>query len=363
MSQAYDRVFNFSAGPGVLPVEVLEQARDEMLNWKGAGLGVMEMSHRGKSYVEIAERAEADLRELLGVPEEYSMLFLQGGASFQFSMLAMNFGRGQTMDYVVTGAWGQKAREAAQFEGTVTTLWDGKGGNFSEAPDLDRLSLTPGAAFLHMTSNETIQGVDFGVDPTLDVPVICDMSSNIASRPLDVSRYAMIYAGAQKNLGPAGVTLVILRKDWVERSGEGLPPMLSYKVHDANGWMYNTPPTYSVYVCGLVARHWLDRGGLAAVEVQNREKAGLLYATLDGSGGFYKAHAQMGSRSLMNIPFTLPNEELTEQFLKEAKGLGFLELKGHRSVGGCRASLYNAMPLAGVEALTGFMKEFMAKNG
>lgn len=362
MSSSYGRVFNFSAGPAAIPVPVLEQARDEMLNWNGAGLSVMEMSHRGKSFLSIYEATVASVRELLGVPDNYKVLFLQGGASTQFSLVAQNFLK-SSADYVVTGVWGKKAVEAAKIDGPVNVVWDGKADNYNQAPDLGSLTFDPGADYIHVTSNETIQGVDYGTDPDLAGTVFCDMSSNIASRPLDIKKYALVYAGAQKNLGPSGVTLVIVRDDLLEQVNPGLPPMADYKVQAANDSMYNTPPCWGIYILGLVCRHWLAFGGLAAVEKSNRAKADVLYAAIDGSGGFYKGHAVPASRSLMNIPFTLPSDELTEAFLAETKKLGFLELKGHRSVGGCRASLYNAFPIEGAQALASFMADFASKNG
>lgn len=362
MSYPYGRVFNFSAGPAVIPVPVLEQARDEMLNWNGAGLSVMEMSHRGKSFLSIYEATLASVRELLGVPANYKILFLQGGASTQFSTVAQNFLH-TSADYVVTGAWGKKAVEAAKIEGDVNVVWDGKADNYNQTPDLGALAFNPSADYIHVTSNETIQGVDYGKDPALSNKVFCDMSSNIASRPLDVSKYALIYAGAQKNLGPSGVTLVILRDDLLEQVNPGLPPMADYKVQAENDSMYNTPPCWGIYILGLVCRHWLAFGGLAAVEKNNQAKANVIYDAIDGSGGFYKGHAVLANRSLMNIPFTLPSEELTEAFLAETKKMGYLELKGHRSVGGCRASMYNAFPIEGAQALASFMGEFASKNG
>jgi phosphoserine aminotransferase len=362
-AQAYGRVFNFSAGPGVMPVQVLERARDEMLNWRGSGMSVMEMSHRGKSFLSIAEEAESAVRELMNVPADYRILFLQGGASLQFTMVAKNFMDGRPADYVVTGSWGQKAVEAAKIEGDARVVWDGKPGKFTGAPDPGTLVLTPGSAYTHVTLNETIQGVDYLTDPDIEGDVVCDMSSCIASRPFDVSRYALIYAGAQKNLGPSGVCLVLVRDDLLDRVPSGLPPMLDYKVQAENGWMYNTPPCFSVYMVGLVCRHWIDFGGLEAVARLNEEKAALVYGAIDGSGGFYKPHAVPANRSRMNVPFTLPNEQLTERFLTEAKAHGFIELKGHRSVGGCRASIYNAFPIEGCRALASFMKDFAAANG
>lgn len=363
MALPYDRQFNFSAGPGCIPVPVLEQARDEMLNWQGAGMSVMEMSHRGKAYLRVAEEAEDAVRKLMGVPPEYKLLFLQGGASLQFTMLAMNFLRGRSADYVVTGSWGEKAVAAAQLEGTANVVWTGKAGGYTEAPELSSLDRTSGASYLHVTTNETIQGVDYLSDPQVSGAVIADMSSCIASRPFDIGRYAMVYAGAQKNLGPSGACLVLLHESMLDKVTDGLPPMLDYKVQVENGWMYNTPPCYSVYVIGLVCKHWLDFGGLAAVEKMNREKAAIVYQAIDSSGGFYTGHAAAENRSMMNIPFRLPSDELTERFLAGAKAERMHELKGHRSVGGCRASVYNAFAIEGCHALAQYMADFAAKNG
>ncbi|MDI9635631.1 3-phosphoserine/phosphohydroxythreonine transaminase [Kamptonema cortianum] len=363
MSQPYNRLFNFSAGPGAIPVPVLEQARDEMLNWQKAGMSVMEMSHRGKAFMQIAEEAESAARQLMSIPQNYKILFLQGGASLQFTMLAMNFLKGGSADYLLTGAWGKKAVEAAGLEGGVNIIFDAKESGYNQAPAFSELNYSPDARYVHFTMNETIQGVDFCEDPSIGRDVICDMSSNIASRPFDVSKYAMVYAGAQKNLGPSGTCLVIIREDMLDRIPDGLPPMLDYRVQAENGWMYNTPPCWSVYMCGLVFRHWLSFGGLAEVEKHNQSKAGHIYRAIDQSGGFYKGHAVEKNRSMMNIPFTLPTEELTALFLDECKKHGFLELKGHRSVGGCRASVYNAFPEDGAIALAEFMADFAARNG
>lgn len=345
-----------------MPVPVLQRAQAEMLDWNGTGMSVMEMSHRGKAFLQIAEQTEDSVRTLMSVPDNYKVLFLQGGASLQFTMLAKNFLK-TSADYVVTGTWGQKAVEAGKLEGAVNVLWDGKADKYTQAPDLKGLPLTPGADFLHVTTNETIQGVDYLSDPDLGVEVICDMSSCIASRPFDVSKYAMVYAGAQKNLGPSGVVLVLLREDMLERVPTGLPPMLDYKVQADNGWMYNTPPCFGVYMLGLVCQHWIDFGGADAVAKMNQEKAKVVYDAIDNSGGFYKPHAVPQNRSLMNIPFTLPSDELTDKFVSEAKAQDMLELKGHRSVGGCRASIYNAFPIEGCQALAAFMKDFASKNG
>ncbi|MBL8066099.1 MAG: 3-phosphoserine/phosphohydroxythreonine transaminase [Chthonomonadaceae bacterium] len=365
MAVATHQTYNFSAGPACMPRDVLERAKSELLDWNGTGMSVMEMSHRGKAFLQIAEQTESAVRKLMNVPDNYRVLFLQGGASLQFTMLAMNFigskvGGG---DYLVTGTWGQKAVEAARIEGKANLVWDGKPDKYVSAPDIASVAVTDNAAFVHFTMNETIQGVDYLNDPSGNVDYICDMSSCIASRPFDVSRYAMVYAGAQKNLGPSGVCLVLLREDMLERVPSGLPPMLDYKVQADNDWMYNTPPCFGVYMLGLVCEHWIKFGGLDAVAKLNHEKAKAIYDAIDLSGGFFKPHAVSDNRSQMNIPFTLPTEELTEAFLSEAKALNMLELKGHRSVGGCRASIYNAFPLEGCYALASFMSDFKSRNG
>lgn len=356
-------VYNFSAGPGVMPRAVLEQVREEMLDKDGSGVSVFEMSHRGKAYVKIAQQAEADARTLMKIPDDYAVLFLQGGASLQFTMWSKNLLAHHKADFIVTGAWGKKAVEAAKIEGDAHVAYDAKASNYNHAPDVDEVQLRDDANYLHITLNETIQGVDFLADPSSGKEVICDMSSCIASRPFDVSRYALIYAGAQKNLGPAGATLVIMRKDLLERVPAGLPPMLDYKVQAENEWMYNTPPTGAVYMCGLVFQHWLKFGGLEKVAEMNEAKAKLIYDAIDGSGGFYRGHAVEKNRSRMNIPFVLGSDELTDAFVKEATAHGMIELKGHRSVGGCRASVYNAMPMEGAKALADFMADFARRNG
>ncbi len=364
-SQPYDRIFNFSAGPCTLPVEVLEEARDGLMNWNGFGASVLEMSHRSKAFEGILADAIADLRELMGIPENYKVLFLQGGASMQFTMLPMNLRpEGASADYVVTGAWGKKAVEAANLQGgRSSVIHDGKATNYNTTPKLSDLSGNADAAYTHFTSNETIQGVDFLHDPEADGKLwICDMSSNILSRKVDVTRYGMIYAGAQKNMGPAGATLVVLREDLLERIPSGLPPMLDYKLMVENNSLYNTPPCWSIYMCGLMYK-WMKRnGGLAAMEAQNETKAKLIYDAID-STDFYKGHAEVGSRSRMNITFTLPTEELGKELVSQAKGMGMIELNGHRSVGGCRASVYNAFPVEGCQVLADFMRDFAAKNG
>ncbi|MCG9895657.1 MAG: 3-phosphoserine/phosphohydroxythreonine transaminase [Fimbriimonadaceae bacterium] len=356
------RAANFSAGPGVLPVEVLEKAREEMLSQAGSGMSVMEMSHRSKPYDAIQAAAEADARAFLGIPDSHAVLFLQGGASLQFTMIPKNLGGGA--DFVTTGSWGQKAIEAARLEGAAQEIWTGKADKFRSAPDLTALDRTEGAAYTHITLNETIQGVDYMTDPPADgTDWVCDMSSTIGSRKMDFSRYALVYAGAQKNIGPAGLTLVVIRKDLLERVPEGVPPMLDFRIQAENDSRYNTPPCWSIYMAGLVFRHWLDRGGIEAVEAANEAKAAVLYGAIDGSARFYRGHAVEANRSRMNVPFVLGDDSLTDPFLKEAKEHGFLELKGHRSVGGCRASIYNAQPAENVKALADFMADFAQRKG
>jgi len=358
------RVFNFSAGPAAIPQEVLEQAQREMLDWGGSGMSVMEMSHRGKEFMSIAEKAEADLRELMGIPGGYKVLFLQGGASAQFAMIPMNLLAGKkSADYVNTGAWSKKAiKEAGRFcqVGVAATS---EGDNFTRAPAQGELKLNPEAAYVHYTPNETIGGVEFSYVPeTEGVPLLADMSSTILSRPIDVSRFGLIYAGAQKNIGPAGIAVVIIRESLVGHAPEGTPAMFDYKTHADSGSMYNTPPTYTWYLAGLVFDWLKRRGGLKGMEEINERKAKKLYAAIDGSG-FYSNPVEVTSRSWMNVPFTLANPELDSVFLKKAGQQGLVTLKGHRSVGGMRASIYNAMPEEGVDALIGFMQEFEKRNG
>jgi phosphoserine aminotransferase len=359
------RVFNFSAGPAVLPEDVLQQAKEELLDWHGSGMSVMEMSHRGKEFIAIAEKAEADLRELMGIPAGYKVLFLQGGASAQFAMVPMNLLRGKkSADYVNTGEWSKKAiKEAKKFAG-VNVAATAEATNFSTVPPQKEWKLDPGAAYLHYTPNETIGGVEFSFVPeTGGVPLVADMSSTILSRPVDVTKYGVIYAGAQKNIGPAGLTIVIVREDLMGQALPGTPSMFDYKTHADAGSMYNTPPTYAWYIAGLVFERLKQKGGLEAMAGINRRKAEKLYAFIDASGGFYKNPVEKHSRSWMNVPFTLKDAALDEPFLKGAKGAGLIQLKGHRSVGGMRASIYNAMPEAGIDALIAYMKDFMGKNG
>jgi phosphoserine aminotransferase len=359
-----ERIYNFSAGPAVLPREVLEQARDEMVNWQGCGMSVMEMSHRGKEYMGIQAQAEADLRELMGIPANYKVLFLQGGASSQFAMVPMNLLRGKAgADYLNTGEWSKKAIKEAKKFGAVNVVASSEDKNFSYAPTQDAWKLDPNAAYVHYTPNETIGGVEiFWTPETGDVPLVADMSSNILSRPIDVSKFGLIYAGAQKNIGPAGVTVVIVRDDLIGQTVAGTPTMMDYKTHADNESMYNTPPTYGIYIAGLVFKLLKAKGGIAEMEKVNVAKANLLYDYLDATG-FYASPVAKENRSRMNIPFTLKDAALDEEFLKGAKARGLLQLKGHRSVGGMRASIYNAMPTEGVKTLVEYMKEFEAKHG
>ena len=354
-----DRIFNFSAGPATLPLEVLEKARDELTNWHGSGMSVMEMSHRGKEYMSIHAEAEADLRTLLGIPANYKVLFLQGGATAQFAMVPMNLLHGKaSADYLHTGEWSKKAIKEAKKFGQVNIVASSEDKNFSYAPAFSTWKLDPNAAYVHIASNETIGGVEiFDTPNTGDVPLVADMSSNILSRPIDVSKYGLIYAGAQKNIGPAGVTVVIVREDLLGQTVPGTPTVFDYKVQAEAESMYNTPPTYGIYIAGLVFKHLLAKGGLVAMEAQNRAKAKLIYDLLETSS-LYQSPVAVENRSLMNIPFTLKDAALDEEFLKQAKAAGLIQLKGHKSVGGMRASIYNAMPLAGVQALVAFMRDF-----
>ncbi len=354
-----ERLYNFSAGPAVLPREVLEQARDELVNWQGCGMSVMEMSHRGKEYMGIQAQAEADLRELMGIPSNYKVLFLQGGASSQFAMVPMNLLRGKaSADYLNTGEWSKKAIKEAKKFGAVNVVASSEDKNFSYAPTQDAWKLDPNAAYVHYTPNETIGGVEiFWTPETGEIPLVADMSSTILSRPIDVSKFGLIYAGAQKNIGPAGVTLVIVREDLIGQVVAGTPTMFDYKTHSENESMYNTPPTYGIYIAGMVFKLLKAKGGLAAMEKTNRLKAGLLYDYLDATD-FFNSPVARDNRSLMNIPFTLKDAALDEEFLKGAKARNLVQLKGHRSVGGMRASIYNAMPVEGVQALVDYMKEF-----
>jgi len=358
------RVFNFSAGPAMLPEEVLQQARDEMLDWRASGMSVMEMSHRGKEFTSIAATAEADLRELLAIAPNYKVLFLQGGATSQFAMVPMNLLRGRKVaDYVHTGEWAKKAIAEARRFCSVNIAASAENCNFTYAPRQETWKLSADAAYVHYTGNETIGGVEFHWIPdTGAVPLVCDLSSSLLSGPLEVSKFGLIYAGAQKNIGPAGLTIVIVREDLIGHAPASTPSMFDYKIHADNGSMYNTPPTYAVYIAGLVFQ-WLKRGGgLAQMERINAAKAQLLYDLLDQSR-FYHSPVDKRDRSRMNIPFTLKDANLDEEFLRQADQHGLVQLKGHRSVGGMRASVYNAMPVEGVRTLVQFMREFERRHG
>ncbi|MDV6342107.1 3-phosphoserine/phosphohydroxythreonine transaminase [Nitrosomonas sp. Is24] len=357
-----DQIYNFSAGPAVLPQEVLQQARDEMLDWHGSGMSVMEMSHRGKEFMSIAEKTESDLRELAGIPQNYKVLFLQGGASSQFAMVPMNLLCGKTTaDYINTGQWSAKAVEEASRYCTVNVAASSEDANFTYIPPREQWRLNPDAAYVHYTSNETIGGVEFHWVPDTEAPLVADMSSDILSRPLDVTRFGLIYAGAQKNLGPAGLTLVIVREDLLGKPLPGTPTLYDYQIHAKNDSMYNTPPTYAMYITGLVFAWLKKQGGLTAMEKINTAKANLLYDYLD-STDFYHCPVAIANRSRMNVPFTLKDSALDGEFLKQAQHNGLLQLKGHRSVGGMRASIYNAMPVEGVATLVTFMKEFASRH-
>ncbi len=358
------RAHNFSAGPGALPEPVLRQAQEEMLEWRGARASVMEISHRDKAFVELAERAEADLREILAIPSGYKVLFLQGGATGQFAALPMNFAApDQPADYVVTGAWGEKAVKEAKSLCAARVAASSEAQNFTTVPDVAAWKLSDNAAYLHVTPNETIHGVEFYDLPTASAPVFADVSSTILSRPLDVSKYGVLYAGAQKNIGPSGITVVIVREDLLERKPRPLPQILTYKAHADNGSMLNTPPTFGWYVSALVFE-WIKReGGLSAIGERNARKAASLYSAIDGSGGFYKNPVDTRYRSWMNVPFTLIDDKLDSSFLKGAEAAGLLGLKGHRAVGGMRASLYNAVSETAVADLITYMRDFQRSQG
>jgi phosphoserine aminotransferase len=364
MATTTHRVHNFSAGPAVLPLPVLEEAQRDLVALPGVGMSVLEISHRSKTFEAILAKTEQDLRALGKVPSNYKVLFLQGGASLQFSMVPLNLlTPGATADYLVTGGWAQKAVKEAQRVGTVNIAASTESENFSRLPRPDEIRLTPNAAYVHMTTNNTLFGTQWTKEPAVgDVPLVADTSSDMFSRPIDVSKYGLIYAGAQKNLGPSGVTLVIVREDLLSRSSKSLHTMLNYAVHAENGSMYNTPPCFGIYLMGLVMKWALAEGGLEAIGKHNDRKAVKLYAEIDRSG-FYRGTADKASRSRMNITFRLPSEELETAFVKQSTAAGLDGLKGHRSVGGIRASIYNAFPEDGVNALVSFMQEFEKKNG
>ena len=358
-------IYNFSAGPAVLPKDVLQQAQQELLDWHGSGMSVMEMSHRGPEFGQIITEAEADLRELMGIPANYKVLFLQGGATSQFAMVPMNLlGDKGVADFVNTGQWSSKAIKEAKKFGVANVVASSEDRNYSYIPDQASWNLSGDAAYLHYTPNETIGGVEYHWVPNVgEVPLVADMSSNILSRPVDVSKFGLIYAGAQKNIGPSGLVIVIVREDLIGKAGKSVPTMFDYKVHAENDSMYNTPATFAVYVAGLIFKWLKAKGGVAGIEQVNIAKADRLYQLIDGSGGFYSNPVALDCRSRMNIPFRLRDEALENPFLKLADAAGLLQLKGHKSVGGMRASIYNAMPREGVEALAGFMSEFQRTHG
>src|SRR5205809_2404790 len=359
-----ERIFNFSAGPAVIPLPVLEEAQRDLIALPGLGMSVMEISHRSKTFDEIIQSADAGLRELLNVPEDYVVLFLQGGASLQFAMVPMNFlSLDSSADYIVIGSWGKKAVKEAQKFGTVDLAANLADGGFTRIPGPDEIHLNPGAAYVHITSNETIEGVEFKSEPEVgELPLVCDASSNILSRPVPVEKYGLIYAGAQKNMGPSGVTLLIIREDLLPRIPKGKPTMLDYRTHVEHKSLYNTPNTRGIYILNLVCKWLKEKGGLEAMQQENEAKAKLIYDGIDATD-FYRGHADPDSRSTMNVTFHLPSEDLEKKFASEATAAGMDGLKGHRSVGGIRASIYNAFPREGCEALVEFMKEFEKKNG
>jgi phosphoserine aminotransferase len=359
-----ERIYNFSAGPAVLPVEVLDEVQRDLLALPGVGMSILEISHRSKTFDAIHNQAEQGLRELMGIPEDYAVLFLQGGASLQFSMIPMNLlPEGGSADYIITGSWGKKALKEAKREGAINVAANMADSSFKRVPAQDELKLDPNAAYVHFTSNETIEGVEWKSEPEAgNVPLFCDASSDILSRPIDVAKYGLIYAGAQKNMGPSGVTLVVVRKDLLQRVPDGLHTMLDYRTHVENNSLYNTPNTFGIYIIALVTKWLKEKGGLKGMLAENEAKAKILYDAIDATD-FYRGHADPESRSLMNVTFRLPTEELEKQFAAEATAKGMDGLKGHRSVGGIRASIYNAFPKEGVEALVEFMKEFEKSSG
>jgi phosphoserine aminotransferase len=363
-SSTVRRIYNFSAGPAVMPLQVLEQAQRELVALPGVGMSVMEISHRSKTFEDILARAIADIRELSGLDDRYQVLMLQGGASLQFSMVPMNLlGAGRTADYIDTGSWADKAAKEAKRVGAVNVTGPTKADNYNRIPNPGEVTLTPDAAYVHITTNNTIEGTEWKDLPATDgVPLVADASSNIFSRPMDFQRFGLIYAGAQKNLGPSGVTLVLIRQDLLDRSPASLPAMMNYKVLAENNSLYNTPPTFGIYLLGLTMTWLKSLGGLPGIAAINQRKAAKLYGEIDRSG-FYRGTAQKDSRSLMNVTFRLPSEDLEKRFDKEATANGLDGLKGHRSVGGMRASIYNAFPEEGIDALVEFMREFERTRG
>ena len=358
-----ERIYNFSAGPATLPYSVLEEAAKDIVNFKDKGIGLIEMSHRSKEFMAVADETEALVRELLEVPENYKVLFLQGGASSQFFMIPMNLlGAGKKATYLNTGTWAKKAIKEAKLFGDIDVAYSSEESTFNRVPEEDEYAVDRSSEYLYLCSNNTIYGTQFAQFPGKGRMLACDMSSDIFSRSLDISRFGIIFAGAQKNMGPAGVTLVIIREDLLESTPENVPTMLSYKTHADKGSMFNTPPTFAIYCVGRVLNWLKEQGGVAAMQQRNEEKAALLYEAIDSSD-FYRGHAEKASRSLMNVTFNLPTPELEAEFIAEAAARGLDGLKGHRSIGGCRASIYNAFPKEGLEKLVAFMAEFAAKKG
>jgi len=362
-----ERIYNFSAGPAVLPLPVLQQAQRELLCLPGQGMSILEMSHRDAAFVEILAKAKAGLKQLLNIPDGYHTLFLQGGARLQFSMVPLNLLKGstRTAEYVISGSWGSSALKEAQREGTTRVIWDGKATKYDRLPEPGSVHSDPDAAYVHITSNETIEGVQFQREPELGpAPLVCDSSSDFLYRPLPIEKYGLVYACAQKNAGPAGVTIVIIRDDLLARASDNLPGYLNYRSHAQEDSLWNTPPTFGIYLVGLVTQ-WLlhEVGGLEKMHQRNLAKSQLLYEELDASQGFYRGHAQAANRSLMNVTFRLPDADTEKAFLAEAARRKLGGLKGHRSVGGIRASIYNAMPVEGVTALRDFMREFRSQRG
>lgn len=359
------RAYNFNAGPAALPLQVLQQAERDLVDFRNEGLSIMEMSHRSKTYEEVHQEAIDLVRELLNVPDHYDILLMQGGASLQFSMVPMNFlEEGRPGNYVLTGSWSEKALKEAKMLGETRIGASTKDGNFQRIPAVDEVEVDEQDAYVHITSNNTIFGTQWQQFPdTGDVPLIADMSSDILCKPIDVSKFALIYAGAQKNLGPSGVTLVIIRSDLVEKGKENIPTLLQYRTHAKSNSLYHTPPTFGIYMLGLVMKWIKEQGGADQIYEINKQKAALIYDTIDQSGGFYRGHALPDSRSIMNVTFRLADEELEKLFLQKAKEEGFIGLNGHRSVGGCRASIYNAVPMESCHALQQFMQEFQKQHG
>jgi phosphoserine aminotransferase len=358
------RIYNFSAGPAILPEDVLKEAQENLFALPGVGMSILEISHRSKTFDNIINSAKEDLKKLLSIPDNYSILFLQGGASLQFCMIPLNLMPPKNKaDYINTGSWSKKAIKEAKRAGTVNVAATTEEGNFKRIPKQSELKLDPEAAYVHFTSNNTIYGTEWSSEPEVgNVPLVCDASSDILSKKIDIKKYGLIYAGAQKNMGPSGIALVIIRNDLLERSQDNLYSMLNYKIHAENNSLYNTPNCFGIYIIGLVAKWLLKNGGLDAMYKLNKEKAGLLYNCIDSSNGFYKGHAEKDSRSLMNVTFNLATEDLEKKLIQEADKAGFSGIKGHRSVGGIRASIYNAFPKQGVVDLVGFMKDFQKKN-